>query len=235
MKAAILVGGLGTRLRPVVSDRPKPLAQVTGRPFLLYLLEQLRTEGISDVVLCAGYRWRDIEALLGDGASEGMQIEYSVEDSPLGTGGALRHARRFLNDTFLALNGDSHVEFDLATMMRFHRERKSHATIGLATVRDSRSYGHVRINEDARVMAFEEKIETETGGGLVNAGVYVLEPAVLELIPDVRPVSLERETFPALVHSGAPMFGYTLGSSLLDIGTPEGYARSQGEMGRLLG
>jgi NDP-sugar pyrophosphorylase family protein len=235
LKAAILVGGLGTRLRPVVSDRPKPLAEVAGKPFLLYLLEQLLGQGVREVVLCAGYRWREIEAQLGDGASLGMCIEYSVEDKPLGTGGALRNAQRFLSSTFLALNGDSHVKYDLASLTRFHFEQRSQATLGLAKAADVRAYGHVQVDAQLRIRAFEEKVEAGIGGGLVNAGVYVLEPAVLRLIPEGRQVSLERETFPALVHNGAPMFGYTLGSSLLDIGTPEGYARSQGEMGRLDG
>jgi len=227
LKAALLVGGLGTRLRPVVSDRPKSLALVDGKPFLVRLLHRLRGFGVSDIVLCAGYRWEEIRAALGDGTSLGVRLTYSVEDAPLGTAGALRHALPHLHQTFLALNGDSIVNIDLRQLTRFHLDRKAAATLALTTVDDASPYGLVEADAGGRITSFLEKKAGRTGGGWVNAGVYVLEPSVLEPIEEGRAVSLEQEALPSLLNAGSVVCGYRVQSPLLDIGTPEGYLRSQ--------
>ena len=236
MKAAILVGGLGTRLRPIIGDCPKPLALVRGRPFLAYLLEWLRAQGYLDVVLCVGYRWQDIQAIFGNGSSVGMRLEYSVEEKPLGTAGALKHAADHLPGTFLALNGDSIVDADLADLVRFHYETQALATLALAAVPDARRYGLVECDSRRRVTAFEEKSSVLAANQTwVNAGVYVLEPQVLDYIPENRAVSLERETFPLLLQTRVPVMGYTLEGKLLDIGTPESYLRSQSDFRGIIG
>jgi len=232
LKAAILAGGLGARLRSVVSDSPKPMAVVGGKPFLVYLLEWLRKQGIHEVVLCVGYRWQDIHAVLGDGASLNMRLQYSVENAPLGTGGALKNAQIFLQDTFLALNGDSFVDIDLKKLVEFHRRKESIATLALTHVTDTGAYGAVDLNDQGKIRNFTEKQGPGAPAGWVNAGVYVLEPDVLSLIPGGKPVSLEQDVFPELVKRNYPIYGFCVKGYFIDIGTPEAYFQSQSELER---
>jgi NDP-sugar pyrophosphorylase family protein len=154
-----------------------------------------------------------------------MRLEYSVEETPLGTAGALRHARPFLDDTFLVLNGDSFADVNLRELARYHMERGAAATIALAAVPDTSNFGRAQIDSSCRLIAFEEK--RVKGPGLVNAGIYVLETRLLELVPAGRPVSLELETLPLLVEQGIHVYGHRFDGRLVDIGTPEGYALSQ--------
>ena len=218
------------RLRSAVSDRPKPMAEIDGKPFLIHLLEWLQKQAIHEVVLCVGYRWQDIHAVLGDGASLNMRLQYSVENAPLGTGGALKNAQRFLHDTFLALNGDSFVDIDLKKLVEFHRRKESIATLALTHVKDTGAYGAVDLNDRGKIRNFTEKQGPGAPAGWVNAGVYVLEPDVLSLIPGGRPVSLEQEVFPTLVERKMPIHGFCVEGYFIDIGTPEAYSQSQNEL-----
>ena len=219
--AVILAGGSGTRLRPVVSDRVKPMAEVDGRPFIEFVLDEIAAAGVESVVLCTGYKAAHLEETLG-AHHGGLRLEYSVEASPLGTAGALRLALPALShDPVLVLNGDSYCTSELETFLDRHRARKSEASVMLVHVDDTREYGSVELDDEDRIIAFREK-SSDAGAGWINAGVYLLSPDLIATVPAGRPVSIEKEMFPAWVSRG--VYGYRSGGKLLDIGTPERYA-----------
>lgn len=225
INVAILAGGLGTRLRPVVGDQPKALAAVAGRPFLVILLEWLARSGARRVVLCTGYRGDLVRRELGQRFGP-IDLVYSREERPLGTGGALRLACPSLDsELVLALNGDSFCQVDLAAMLRRRASQAAPALMLLTWAEDAARYGQVELDPDGVVTAFREK-QPQGGPGWINAGVYLLERHLLEAIPPDREVSLEREVFPALVGRG--LHGYAEGRRFLDIGTPESFAQAQG-------
>nr|MBC7245818.1 NTP transferase domain-containing protein [Chloroflexota bacterium] len=228
MKALILAGGLGTRLQSVVSDRPKPMAEVKGKPFLEYQIEGIRSQGFTEIVLCIGYRAEQIQAYFGDGQRWGVHIAYAVERELLGTAGAIRNAAPLLAGTFLVCNGDSYLEADLRALVAFHEQRCSSdprtlGSIATVAVDNAAAYGTLDLDEAGRILSFREK--SGAGASWVNGGVYVLEPNILTLIPPSRPVSLERETFPLALASSWHLYGYPVQGFFVDIGTPEGYER----------
>jgi mannose-1-phosphate guanylyltransferase len=223
--AVILVGGQGTRLRPLTEDTPKPMLPLLGRPLLDYTFEQLREAGVRRVVLACGYMPTQIRDHFGDEVG-GLEIEYRVEPEPLGTGGAARFAAAGLDETFLLLNGDSLREVDLAALVRLHRERQAAATILLTRVDDPSRYGLVRIAEDGRVRGFVEKPDpSEIDTDLINAGLYVLEPDVVASIPAGRPVSIEREVFPALA-AEERLYATVSEGYWIDVGTVSSYLQA---------
>jgi mannose-1-phosphate guanylyltransferase len=225
LPAVILVGGEGTRLRPLTARRPKPMLPLVDRPLLAYTFEHLRRHGVDRAVLSCGYMPTEIREHFGDGA-DSLPIDYFVEERPLGTGGAIGYAARDLGETFLALNGDSLRAADLGELVRFHREHGAKATILLTPVADPTRYGLVRVRPDGAVASFLEKPRPEEiDTDLINAGVYVLEPDVLELISPGRTVSIEREIFPRLVEEET-VFGLALPGYWLDVGTPESYLQA---------
>lgn len=222
--AVILAGGLGTRLRSVVSDRPKVMAMVAGRPFLTHLLDQLAESGIRRVVLCTGYMADLIRNELGDGYRD-MELLYSAEDTPLGTGGALRNAAGLLSgDMLLVLNGDSYCQCNLADFTAGRAASGACAGMVLARVDDVARFGAVLTDGASLVESFVEK-GGQTGPGWINAGIYLLPMDLVQTISPNRPVSLEREVFPELMTRG--LFGYHCPGSFIDIGVPEEYQRSQ--------
>jgi len=227
MKAFILAGGLGTRLRPLVTDRPKSMARIGGRPFLAYQLDLLRSQGFTEIVLCTGYLSPAIEEHFSGGGDFGVQITYSVEEKPLGTAGAIRYAAHLVDGTFLVLNGDTYIQADLRDLIHFHQCRDALATIGLSQVADPSRSGLVQVDHAGQVVRFMEKGTAQGECHTVSAGVYAFEPEILNFIPSDRNVSLELEVFPHLVEVKAPLYGYTLGESFVDMGTPEGYWRMQ--------
>jgi len=225
LDAIILAGGRGTRLRSVVSDRPKPLAEVAGRPFVEWLLLTLRTQGVRRAVLATGYKGEMVEAAFGNGARLGLELAYAHETVPLGTGGAARHAlQQVTTDHVLVLNGDSFCPFDVRRLLTNHQRTGARATLLLAPMDDCRRYGTVEAAEDGHVLSFREK-NADLGAGLINAGVYLFDRRTLESIPAGRAVSLENDTFPALIGHGL----YATGGEgpFLDIGTPESYASAE--------
>jgi mannose-1-phosphate guanylyltransferase len=228
VQAIVLVGGEGTRLRPLTETVPKPALTLVDRPFLAYMIEWLAGHAVSEVVLACGFL-PDVlrEALAGEEERAGAEIRYVTEPRPLGTAGAIRFAAdelgAGLDETFLALNGDVLTDLDLGALLRAHREREAVATIGLHPVEDSSAFGLVHRGEDGEVLEFLEKTG-ERKPGEINAGMYVLERSMLELIPAERSVSIEREVFPRLVGSG--LHGLRLDGYWLDIGTPESYLRA---------
>ncbi|MFV1963886.1 MAG: NDP-sugar synthase [Pirellulaceae bacterium] len=238
MQAFILAGGLGTRLRSLVNDRPKPLAPIGSAPFLEHQLRFLKAQRISEFVFCVGYRHEQIQDHFGDGQRWGVSIIYSVEDRPLGTAGALKHAERYANGAFLVLNGDTFVDLDVNALIQAHHSGHiGHsaclATVALTETDDPRGYGSIRLGEEDAIVAFREKEAVETDVRYVNAGVYVLEPRIFTLIPVSQNISLERDTFPRVLDSDYKIRGFRTGGFFVDIGTPEGYHRFREHIGDL--
>jgi D-sedoheptulose 7-phosphate isomerase len=217
--AVVLAGGFGTRLPEVSATRPKPMADVEGRPFLEYVLEHLRRAGVREVVLAAGYRAEIIERHFGDGRAFGLRVRTIVEPEPLGTGGALRLALPHVGDRALVLNGDTFVDVDVAAMVARHVEERAAATIAAVEREDASRFGRMVV-EAGRLAAFEEK-RPERAPGLVNAGVYVLERRVLEGVAAGRAVSFEREVLPGLLARDERVAVHVHRGYFEDIGVPE--------------
>jgi mannose-1-phosphate guanylyltransferase len=225
LPAVILVGGLGTRLRPLTDRTRKDMLPLVDRPQLAYTFEHLRRYGVTRAIVSCGYLPTQIQQHFGDRYGD-LRLEYKVEEEPLGTGGAIRFAADGIEEAFFALNGDSLRETDLDALLSFHREREPRATILLTPVEDPTRYGLVRVNGDGRVLSFLEKPRPEEiDTNLINAGMYVLEPDVLELVPPGRAVSIEREVFPRLVEKQA-VYGIALPGYWLDVGTPDAYLQA---------
>lgn len=224
IKAFILCGGLGTRLRSVLSDRPKSMALVAGVPFLQLLLEQVRAHGIDQVVLGTGHMADQIESFFRDGEELGLRISYSRETEPLGTGGAIKLAEPLLSDPVFILNGDSYAEADLRAMVRLFTERNASVVIALQTVPDVARYGSVTIDQDGRVTQFVEK-GTRTGAGLINAGIYLARKEIISRLPAGEPISLEKDIFPELLRG--PVYGVVSDGLFIDIGIPSDLERAQ--------
>ena len=217
---AILAGGLGTRLRPVVEDRPKVMVEINDRPFLEYILDQIKLWGGRRVILCTGYLGNQILSKLGN-IYRGVQLIYSEEKSPMGTGGALRMAfHLFQSESVLVINGDSYCKANLMSFLEWHRMKDAMATLLLVENSDTKRYGKVGVNGNGIIIKFEEKTESE-GSGWINAGIYLFRQGFIKSIPSERPVSLEREIFPSWVGQG--LYGYKSDGKFIDIGTPESY------------
>lgn len=224
MQAVILAGGKGTRLRPLTLHTPKPIVPVVNRPFLLYQMDLLKPAAIKSVILCLSYQPRKIEELLGDGSEFGMHISYLVEASPLGTAGALKNAQHQLEGTTVVFNGDILTDVDIAQVIEQHRSTGAAATIVVTPVDNPVGLGVVEMADDRRVTRFVEKPQRQdVHSNLINAGIYVLQPSVLRLIPEHRSFSFEYDFFPTLLATGEPFYAYRHDGYWLDIGTPEGY------------
>jgi D-glycero-alpha-D-manno-heptose 1-phosphate guanylyltransferase len=219
--AFVLAGGLGTRLRGVVSDRPKPLAPVDGIPFLEILLNALAAKGVREFILLTGYKGEMIEQHFRSLDKPGLTIRCSPEEIPLGTGGAVKNAARFATDPSLLVNGDTFFDADLESLLRFHGEHRADATLSLLAVEDVSRYGSVFIDHTGMITRFCEKDEGKTGPGLINAGVSLLDRDFIHSLPD-GPFSMERDIFPSLAGSNR-MFGLCREGVFYDIGTPESY------------
>jgi NDP-sugar pyrophosphorylase family protein len=224
VQAAILAGGLGTRLRSAVADRPKVLALVHGRPWITLLLDQLAGVGIRETILLTGYKAERVHEALGTKYA-GMRLRHSAETTPLGTAGALRGALPFLtNPSVLLMNGDSFCDVDLPAFYDFHRRQEADISMVLARCPDPARFGSVRMETDGRVATFAEKAQS-FGSGWINAGIYEMETSLIEEIPANRQVSLEKEMFPAWIGSKA-FYGFQTEGRFIDIGTPESFAQA---------
>ena len=225
LPAVILVGGKGTRLRPLTDRTRKDMLPLVDRPLLAYTFEHLAQHGVEHIHLACGYLPDQLQAHFGD-QYKGMRLGYSIEDEPLDSGGGIAFAGRALESSFFALNGDSLREANLGEMVAFHRSTGAKATILLTPVADPSRYGLVRTAADGRVETFLEKPRPEEiDTDLINAGLYVLEPEVLDLVPEGRAVSIEREVFPTLAAEGS-VYGVALPGYWLDVGTPESYLQA---------
>ncbi len=226
LTAAVLAGGLGTRLRPVLPDTAKTVAQVAGRPFIDHLLKQLTRAGAGRIVLCTGFKSEQVQSQIGN-AFEAVPVVYSVEPQPLGTGGALRLAWRNCGDNqaWLVTNGDSYLDLDMAGLIAAHRDSGCALTLAILRVPDASRYGSVEWSpQTERALAFHEKTG-EPAPGWINGGVYVLAPEFLDSLSADIPLSLEKDVFPQWVEHGINI--YRADGRFIDIGTPESYQIAQ--------
>ena len=225
MQALVLVGGQGTRLRPLTETLPKPAIPLVDRPFIAHMVEWLARHGVEEIVLACGFLPDRLRDVLGDGEPGGPALTYVAEPEPRGTAGAIKFAEEHLADRFLALNGDVLTDLDLTALMRHHRDSGAAATLGLYPVEDPTAYGLVRHDAEGRITEFLEKPDpAEIDTDEVNAGTYVLERSVLDHIASDQNVSIERDVFPRLVGQG--LHGVRLEGYWMDIGTPDRYLQA---------
>lgn len=225
MQALILVGGEGTRLQPLTLTVPKPVVPLVDRPFIRYMIDWVARHGVDDVVMACGFLAAGVRDVLGEGGDGGPRLRYVEEPDARGTAGAIKFAERFLDDRFIALNGDVLTDLDLTALIELHEERDAKATLALYPVDDPSAYGLVRRAEDGEITEFLEKPEPDqVDTDEVSAGAYVLDRSVLDLVAEGREVSIEREVFPKLVGRG--LYGRRLPGYWMDIGTPERYLQA---------
>ncbi|HEX6702961.1 MAG TPA: sugar phosphate nucleotidyltransferase [Gaiellaceae bacterium] len=227
MKAVVMAGGEGTRLRPLTSNQPKPMVSIVGKPCMEHILELLRAHGFEDVIVTLAFLPQAIRSYFGNGDSLGLRIEYSVEESPLGTAGSVRLASGKLDDTFLVISGDALCDIDLARLVEFHRKKGAAVTIGLKSVDNPLEFGIVVTDEEGRVERFLEKPSWgQVFSDTINTGIYVLEPEVLRHVPKDRPYDFSKELFPLLLEMGRPIYGHVCEGYWQDIGNLDQYRQA---------
>jgi NDP-sugar pyrophosphorylase family protein len=227
LKIFILAGGLGTRIRPLFPECPKPLVPIHHKPFLEWQIQLLASQGFDQFVLCVGYLSNQIIEYFGDGSRWNVHIEYSIEDQQLGTGGAIHHARKYFKDTILLLNGDTYLDTNYQNLLSLYSKCKDPNLMGSLSLdyrEDTDRYGRVEINDSGDIISFTAR-SPNLNSGWVNAGAYLLEPKILEFIQPDTALSLEQDILPAILQSGALLKGIDVNGSFIDMGTPEGYAR----------
>src|SRR3990172_8549116 len=230
MKAVVMAGGEGTRLRPLTSNQPKPMVSIVGKPCMEHILELLRAHDFEEVVVTLAFMPQAIRSYFGDGESLGLTIDYSIEEEPLGTAGSVRLARAKLDDTFLVISGDALCDGDLGALVATHREKGAAVTIGLRRVDNPLEFGIVVTDEDGRVERFLEKPSWgQVFSDTINTGIYVIEPEALRHVPKKRPFDFSKELFPLLLEMGRPIYGHVLDGYWQDIGNLDQYR--QGEFG----
>jgi mannose-1-phosphate guanylyltransferase len=231
MKAVILVGGEGTRLRPLTCNITKAMVPILNRPFLEHMLRYLREHGIGEIILAMGYLPTQIQSYFGDGAQLGVRMTYLVEESPLGTAGAVKNAEAFLDEPFFVFNGDVLTEIDLTAMMGRHQEIRPKVSIALTPVEDPTIYGVVETDSGGRVERFIEKpARDEVTSNMINAGIYILEPEVLGHVPPSTPFMFEHHLFPQLLEMDEAILSYPSDAYWIDIGTPEKYLKAHHDL-----
>lgn len=231
MKALILAAGEGTRLRPLTLDRPKPMLPIGGRPLLEHLVELARRHGAREIAINLHYQPAAIVDHFGDGRAFGVRIHYAHEPELLGSAGAARELRAFLDETFFVLYGDVLTDLDLSSLAAWHRATGAIATLALYAVEDPTRCGIVDLASDGRVRRFVEKPRPEeVFGNLASAGLYVLEPAVLAQVPPRGPADFGQDVLPRLLAAGLPVYGRSLPGYILDIGSPERYAQAEADV-----
>lgn len=224
MKAIILVGGEGTRLRPMTCNCPKPMIPVANKPFLVHVFDYLKMHGITDIILSMGYRSEVIENYFGDGSDFGINLIYVLEDKPLGTAGAAKNAEKYLDGTCFIFNGDILTDLDLNEMLKYHREKEAKVTIALTPVEDPTQYGLVERTTDGRIERFIEKPSWDrVTTNMINAGTYIVEPDVFRYVPPAVNYSFEHGLFLVLLQTSDPMYAYPSNAYWIDIGTPSKY------------
>lgn len=224
IKALILAGGKGARLRPLALHIPKPIVPLANIPFLFFQIDRIKQAEITEIILSLSYQPRKITDIFGDGMNYGVTMRYTHEDLPRGTAGAFKAAENLIDDTTIVLNGDILTDTDLVDVLQYHRAKKAEATIVVARVINPFGYGLVEAAADGRVLRFTEKPpEDEVTGDTINAGIYILERSILDRIPAEGSQSFERELFPAMVQEGARVYAYVTHGYWQDIGSPQKY------------
>jgi mannose-1-phosphate guanylyltransferase / phosphomannomutase len=227
MRAVVMAGGEGTRLRPLTSNQPKPMVPIVGKPCMEHILELLRTHGFNDIVITVAFLPQAIRTYFGGGENLGLSIEYSVEENPLGTAGSVRLASDRLDETFLVISGDALCDIDLQKIVDFHNEKGAAVTIGLKSVENPLEFGIVVTDDEGRVERFLEKPSWgQVFSDTINTGIYVLEPEVLRHIPTDRPFDFSKELFPLLLEMGRPIYGYVCDGYWQDIGNLDQYRQA---------
>ena len=230
MKAIVMAGGEGTRLRPLTSNQPKPMVPIVGKPCMEHIVELLKEHGFEDVIITVAFLPQAIRSYFGDGESLGVNISYSVEETPLGTAGSVRLATRRLDEPILVISGDALCDVDLRAMLETHRERGAAVTIGLKSVDNPLEFGIVVTDEDGRIERFLEKPSWgQVFSDTINTGIYILEPEVLTHIPDDGPYDFSKELFPLLLEMGRPLFGHVFDGYWQDIGNLEQYRQANAD------
>jgi len=224
LTAVVLVGGQGTRLQPLTYHTPKSMMPVLNRPFLEHTVAYLKQYGVENITLTLNYLPEVIQNYFGDGSNSGIRLSYAVEDNPLGTAGAVKNVERYLDSTFIVLNGDIFTDLNIADMLAFHRRKRAKATIALNWVDNPCAFGVVETGSDRKVKRFIEKPSPDQiTTNWINAGIYILEPEVLEHVPANSHYMFEKGLFPLLLERGEPVYGYPFNGYWLDMGTPEKY------------
>jgi len=228
MKAVIMAGGKGTRLRPLTSNQPKPMISIVNKPCMEHIVDLLKRHGFEDVVVTLEYMPEVVQGYFGNGSEWGMNIEYSVEEEPLGTAGSVKDVEDRLKERFVIVSGDALTDVDLTAALSFHEERGAEATLVLKKVDDPSEFGIVTVGEDGRVTDFMEKPdEEEVFSYTANTGIYVLEPSVLEDIPEGQEYDWSKEQFPKMLEEGRSLYGYVMEGYWEDIGNIEQYMGAQ--------
>jgi len=231
MKVVMLVGGEGTRLRPLTCNTTKAMVPILNRPFLEHAIRYFKKHGIEEIILAMGYMPDPIQGYFGDGTQLGVRLTYIVEESPLGTGGAVKNAESFLDRAFLVFNGDILTDIDLTAMIKRHQKIKPKVSIALTPVDNPTLYGVVETDAQGKVKRFVEKPAwNEVTSNMINAGIYLLEPEVLEYIPASTQCMFENYLFPLLLERGEPILSYPSDAYWIDIGTPEKYLRAHHDL-----
>lgn len=227
MKALFLAGGMGTRLKPLTDDLPKPMVPMMVKPLLERNMLKLKKCGVDEVIISTCYKSQKIEDYFGDGTKIGLKINYICEDIPLGTGGAIKNTEEFFHDTFIIFNADILSNINIEAMMKFHKEKKAAVTIAVTEVENPSAYGVIEYDEKLYAKSFTEKPKlSEIKSNYINAGIYIFEPSVLKEIPEGHAVSIERETFPLLLEKSYPVAVYKSDEYWMDIGTIEKYTQA---------
>jgi len=225
LTCVILAAGLGTRLKPILQDTPKPMAMVNGKPFLEYLIAQLKKERIDDIVLCIAYKAEVIEGYFSDGKKFGVHIRYAKGDKPAGTAGELLRAKPYIqSNPFIVMNGDSYCEVDFRALFAYHRNYKAQITVAATKVKDTSRSGSITIAEDGSITNFVEKEPTKKSG-YINGGIYLFNQSALDEIQRQQYRSLEQEAFPAFIRRG--LYAFKTSGLFIDIGTPADFQRAQ--------
>jgi mannose-1-phosphate guanylyltransferase len=226
VKVLILAGGLGTRIRSLFPDCPKPLIPFHGKPFLQWQIELLAQQGFEEFVLCIGYLSEQIVEQFGDGSSLGVKIEYSIESTPLGTAGALKHAAKSFDNTIMLLNGDTYLNTNYVQLVTRHQQlvqqEQAIGSMSLVHRNDTDRYGSVTLSENGQLSQFQAR-SPDLSPGLVNAGAYLFEPQILDFIPGDRATSLEADIFPQIIRDRNSLYGITIDGTFIDMGTIDGY------------
>ena len=231
MKAVILVGGEGTRLRPLTYTTVKAMVPVLNKPFIEYVIRYLGNHNIKETILALGYRPDCITDYFGDASQLGTKLIYSVETEPLGTAGAIKHAEQYIDDTFFIMNGDIFTDLNLTDMLRLHKNKAAKVTIALKPVEDPTRFGVVETDSNQRVTRFVEKPKREqVTSNMINAGVYIIESQILKRIPQGKRFMFERDVFPPLLAEGEPVFSYATDAYWIDTGTPEQYLQLNSDL-----
>ncbi|MBI3974346.1 MAG: NTP transferase domain-containing protein [Chloroflexi bacterium] len=231
MKAVVMAGGEGSRLRPLTIGRPKPMVPIVNMPVMEHILRLLRRHGIQEVVVTLQYLANVIQEYFGDGSDFGMKIHYAIEETPLGTAGSVKNAEHLLDEPFLVISGDALTDFDIEEIIRYHAEKQAMATLTLYRVPNPLEFGVVILDRDGRVVRFLEKPSWgEVFSDTVNTGIYMLDPQILAYVPEGRAVDWSNDVFPQLLRNGDPMFGFVASGYWCDVGNLAEYVRANADM-----